>query len=471
MIRHHFPRIRAIASARLGVLAFTLLLTAFAGCTKQPVGTGQKQAGSADAAPGASNRVDIPAPVRANLGITFAKVERRNVTQTLRVPGRFELLPTARREYRAPLSGRIELLVKHLQAVEAGTPLFSLDSAAWQILHDQVQAAEAKVASLTPLRQAHRIHEESLVKKVQLWKDRLRQLEELRTAGGGSGAQFTEARAMLNGTEAELADVTEKDAELEFQQAASEAELRSLVSRREALWRVSGSPRPTGDGTAASRDARFVVHATAPGIVEVLSVVSGGLAEDSGLVITTIAPADVRFRARGSQSDISKLRDGLPARIVPQRLDAAPTGPTMEGPLALGLTADADERTLDLFVEPRVLAPWARAGVSAQLEIALAGSSATNGTNDQLAIPTSAVVRDGATPIIFRRDPKDPDKVIRMEADIAMSDGRWTVINSGVREGDEIVLDGNYQLMLATTGSASKAGHFHSDGTFHEGKD
>jgi hypothetical protein len=39
-----------------------------------------------------------------------------------------------------------------------------------------------------------------------------------------------------------------------------------------------------------------------------------------------------------------------------------------------------------------------------------------------------------------------------------------------VREGDEIVVGGNYQLMLATSGSAPKGGHFHSDGTFHEGE-
>ena len=41
----------------------------------------------------------------------------------------------------------------------------------------------------------------------------------------------------------------------------------------------------------------------------------------------------------------------------------------------------------------------------------------------------------------------------------------------GVKEGDEIVVAGNYQLMLATSGTAAKGGHFHSDGTFHEGKD
>ena len=39
----------------------------------------------------------------------------------------------------------------------------------------------------------------------------------------------------------------------------------------------------------------------------------------------------------------------------------------------------------------------------------------------------------------------------------------------GLRRFDEIVLGGNFQLMLATSGASEKAGHFHSDGTFHEG--
>jgi hypothetical protein len=58
-----------------------------------------------------------------------------------------------------------------------------------------------------------------------------------------------------------------------------------------------------------------------------------------------------------------------------------------------------------------------------------------------------------------------------MEADLGLSDGRWVEIKSGVKEGDEIVLGGNYQLMLATSGNVAKGGHFHSDGTFHEGED
>jgi multidrug efflux pump subunit AcrA (membrane-fusion protein) len=99
--------------------------------------------------------------------------------------------------------------------------------------------------------------------------------------------------------------------------------------------------------------------------------------------------------------------------------------------------------------------------VAASLEVTLEGGAT------ELAIPLAAVVRDGAKPIIFRRDPKDANKVIRLDADLGLDDGRWVEVKSGVREGDEIVLAGNYQLMLATSGSAPKGGHFHSDGTFH----
>jgi hypothetical protein len=44
-------------------------------------------------------------------------------------------------------------------------------------------------------------------------------------------------------------------------------------------------------------------------------------------------------------------------------------------------------------------------------------------------------------------------------------------IESGVKPGDEVVLDGVYQLLAASSASVQKGGHFHADGTFHEGED
>ena len=89
-----------------------------------------------------------------------------------------------------------------------------------------------------------------------------------------------------------------------------------------------------------------------------------------------------------------------------------------------------------------------------------------------LAIPESAIVRDGLDKVFFRRDPSNPDQVIRVVADLGATDNRWIEVKSGVRAGDEIVLGGVYPLMLAssTTGETQKGGHFCGpDGTFHEG--
>ena len=86
-------------------------------------------------------------------------------------------------------------------------------------------------------------------------------------------------------------------------------------------------------------------------------------------------------------------------------------------------------------------------------------------------MPLAAVQQDGLEAVLFRRNPEKPNEVIRIEGDLGANDGRWVSVLSGLRDGDEVVLDGSFQLMLATSGSMQKGGHFHADGTFHEGED
>ncbi len=442
---------------RHAMLASLLCLLALTACGRGDAKNGVKPDAAAatnEAAP-ITNRVDIPDAVRRNLGITFARVERRDVARTLRIPGRFELTPTARREYHAPLGGRAELLVTQYQRVEVGTPLYRLDAPSWRGLFEEILATEAKVASMESLRVAHAEHAKSRSEQVALWKQRIAQLDELRAAGGGRASQYTEARAALIETQAELADAMEKHASLDAEEKQAQSTLRTLRARQDALRAVSAC--------AQSDDGSYTVCAVAPGVVEALFVTQGGLAEESAQVLSIVQPEQVRLRARALQGDLGRLRDGLRCTIVAPSAGVAIE--SMVGVLALGVTADPDGRTIDVVVQPEVLASWARAGVAASLEVTLEGAG------EALAIPLAAVVRDGATPIVFRRDPKNADLVIRMEADLGVDDGRWVAIESGVKEGDEIVVAGNYQLLLATSGSIPKGGHFHSDGTFHEGKD
>jgi non-ribosomal peptide synthetase component F len=124
--------------------------------------------------------------------------------------------------------------------------------------------------------------------------------------------------------------------------------------------------------------------------------------------------------------------------------------------------ADPATRTITIFATPtEAPPPWARPGVVVSLEIAPSNAAA------ELSIPKAAILRDGLKHVFFRRDPSNPDRAIRLEADLGADDGRFVAIRSGVRDGDEVVLAGAYQLMLASSGSAQRGGHYHADGTFH----
>lgn len=478
-----------------------LFLGSASGCSRDPAAGGDKSGASSEShaeSSAPSNRVEIPETVRRNLGITFSKVEARPVAQTIRVPGQFELQPEARREYRTMLAGRVELLVKQFDAVEPDQPLYRLSSTEWRELQEKLneaessmRQAEARTAAIGPLMAAHRKHEESLRTSVDLWEKRVEQLDQTRTSGVVTLDEYTAAQTTLAANRSGLAEVMEKEAELEGQRIETEAQLDAARSRirlllatastvlgvdEEHLLKLcdpaphdSGSHHHQGSASQPSPAWREIdvveVRATRAGLVDRLELTNGSWATSGSLVLSTIEPDKLRFRAQGMQSDLGRLKDGLPALIVPPKSGSISLQDTMEGDLRIGLTADSQERTLDLLVVPQKMAAWARPGVSAHLEITAAGGQ------NEMAIPLSSVIQDGLAKIIFRRDPQNPDQAIRMEADLGIDDGRWVVINSGVREGDEVVLDGVYQLMIATSGSVEKGGHFHSDGTFHAGKD
>jgi multidrug efflux pump subunit AcrA (membrane-fusion protein) len=469
-MNHFITLVLAVGLAALG-----------AGCDRGSPRPAPIHAAAPSGAP--TNRVEIDAAVRRNLGITFAKVERRTVARTLRVPGRFELLPTARREYRVPGAGRVEVLVQQYQRVEAGTPLYRVDSPRWRELQRELTDADAAVRlaqagsdSIGPFMEAHEKHHTEIQSAVDLWAERVATLEQLQAAGGARGDEAAQARASLASARAAYAETLEKEAELMARQREVRAQLDAARSRVAILLESAASltGRSVPELLAADRGrprwqeiGAIEVIAHSPGVVETIHTTPGAFVDQTGPVLTTVQPLLVRFRAHGLQSDLGRLADGLTAGIVAPQGGSWPAGARIVGTLALAPTADAERRTIELVVTPDPGAPlpaWARAGVSASLEVIVAGIG-----GEELAIPLACVARDGTRSIVFRRDPADPDRAIRLEADLGVDDGRWVVIKSGVAEGNELVHDGVYQLMVATSGGITKGGHFHPDGTFHDG--
>lgn len=451
-------------SGKRSTQAFALLMLAglLLGCIRDP---NEQQNGveTSDAAvveeTVIQGGVAVPSEVRRNLGITFATVERRQVQNTLRVPGAFELMPSARHEYRAPLAGHVNIGVKQFGVVEKGDLLFSIDSPEWRrIQHEAVEAeGEIKMAEAALKVAESRLHETQ--SSVSILKKRLENLSSAQVRNAELEAEAATLETSLLRLQAEIDAAT---AALDEANEHYLSRLRTLSSITtlsiEELLKPSA-----GNGPSWRAIDALEVRAEEAGVVEAVGVNQGGWRETGELVVSTLDPAALRFHAEAPQSDLTKLRDGMPCRIAPPQGGGVDFQDAISGTMKIGLTAHAGERTISLYVYPESIASWAKAGVSGYLEIALEQSDAA------LAIPAASLVQDGLETYFYRRNPNDPDNVLPVKADLGPSDGKWVVVWSGVKEGDEIVLDGAYALKLAGSGAKAPEGyHYHADGTLHK---
>ena len=89
-----------------------------------------------------------------------------------------------------------------------------------------------------------------------------------------------------------------------------------------------------------------------------------------------------------------------------------------------------------------------------------------------IAVLSRCIVSVGLQPTVFVRDPHNAERFIATPVVPGASGGGWTVVE-GLPSGHcEIVSEGAYELKLAlpSAGDSKSAGHFHADGTFHEGE-
>ena len=440
---------------------------AMAGCgDRSPVDTEHDHThtdGRMEAA-GPTNRVEIPPVVRDNLGITFAEVERRHVSRTRRVPGRFELLPTARREHRMMISGHVELLVEQYDAVDAGQPLFRFRSAEWSSLQSEIVTAEQDVHQAEAAVRVAEATVNETEKRLEIHRARLDALSGAEIRRADLELQYAETEASLARLEAERDQQATRlrAARAQSDQAITRA-AAALNMPREALLERDGDSQPR----YRTLDA-VIVQAAEGGVVESIAITNGAYVERAALVVTIASPERVRFRASILQSEFNRAIGSSAARIVPPQSSDHGAAERVDATFTFGLEASPQQRTIELIAIAREHRPWMRPGVSAFLEITLDGTD-----RPELAIPRSALMKDGMQHVFFRRDPRDPNAAIRVEADLGPApgndDGRWVVIRSGLRLGDEVVLNGAYELMLATqqSGSTMQGGHFHPDCTWH----
>jgi multidrug resistance efflux pump len=446
-------------------IAAALLSLSLGGCTSKT--TPSEPVTQQEETQTPTDRIDIPPTVQSNLGITFALVERRRVDSTIRVPGSFELQPLARHEYRMTLPGEIDLAVDQYQPVVPGDLLYRFRSPEWAELQHEIIVGEQDIESAQASIDIAQATITETEQRLEITRDRLGSLTDAGIRNAELEAQARELEATLPRSHAELrqAKTALDNAHRTREHALHRASAATGIEESElsALIEHEGSTVP------AYRTIDWIeVHATQPGIIEVLAQTDGAFADAPSLVLSTVDTSKVRFRAIAMQADLARLSDSSTARIVPPRTPGIDFGDAIDATVTIGLEAHPEQRTMTLIASCDETHDWVRPGVSAYLEIATESTS-----GPAIAIPRTAIVKDGIVHVFFRRDPKDPNKAIRVEADLGVDDGFWVEIKSGLSLNDEVVLDGAYELKLATeqSGVTPKGGHFHADGTFHEGED
>ena len=446
--------------------------------------------------------------MRKSLGIRFSKVELRPISRTLRVPGSFESLPSRTVELHSPVAGAVTLLVAEYGPVTSGTVLFRVESPDWREMQSRLGEAVKNIERAWQTarlvrgeREAIGLHARRLEDEERVWVSRVKQLRALIAAGSGAATELAHARSQLTETRTRLAKVSEEQAKVRTELAELELQLASarrmtpllfadtigeplaagprridvLLARAAALSRRTVEELRRNVGTEAepiplwSTLDKLEFRAPVDGVISDWGVRQGTWVAAGGHIGRLLDTRALRFRAIALQSDLGRLRDGQRAWIVSPRGDPDLTG-RLSATVRLAPTAHPLERKIELLMALPEADPkrpiWARPGVAAEALVIVAGSS-----KPERVVPNEAVVRDGLETFAFVRDPKQPDRVQRRAIRTGIDDGRWVSIGDSLPVGAEVVTQGAWPLLLATSGRQSSGGHVHPDGTIHNGKD
>lgn len=323
--------------------------------------------------------VSVTRAVQQVMGLRTVHAENRRVASTVSFAGRYELIPDARKVVSSPVAGRLSLLVKTLDNVQKGEPLFTVTS-------PELVARSREISAL---------------------EKRLKVYREIKTPN-----------------------------------AALENELAVKCAEREAM--LAG---------ADEKDGVVTVRAATEGMVESLIAQDGAWLETGAAAIQTVRAHHLRFKALVAASDALHLKDGMSAKV-----GAHP------GRIRIGVGDDTGLVPVYVLFAGDVKA---LAGERSHAECVTDETEAAH-----TAVPSICIVSIGLQPTVFVRDLHDAERFIAVPVTPGASGGGWTAVDGLPAHHCEVVSDGAYELRLAlpSAGGSKPAGHFHADGTFHEGE-
>lgn len=218
---------------------------------------------------------------------------------------------------------------------------------------------------------------------------------------------------------------------------------------------VKKAARAAALSGASETNGVVEVRATSDGVVEALLTTDGAWVEVGAEVVRLVKPDALRLKALVSSPEVEKLADGLVCEAD-----------GVKGEVRIGL--DAESGLIPVYAIFPDGAPRGRVGARGAFTCETDTSA-----KESVCVPRSAIVRIGLTPTVFIRDEDDEDRFLAIEVTTGETVSGWTAVEGLPDDDDiEVVSAGAYELKLALADDKAKpSGHFHADGTFHDGED
>ena len=228
--------------------------------------------------------VSVTKAVQQVMGLRTVHAENRRVASTVSFAGRYELIPDARKVVSSPVAGRLSLLVKTLDNVQKGEPLFTVTS-------PELVARSREISAL---------------------EKRLKVYREIKTP---NAALENELAVKCAEREAMLAGAEEKDGVVTVR-AATEGMVESLIAQ-DGAWLETGAAAIQTVRTHHLRFKALVAASDALHLKDGMSAKVGahpgririGVGDDTGLVpVYVLFAGDVKALA-GERSDAECVTD------------------------------------------------------------------------------------------------------------------------------------------------------------------
>jgi cobalt-zinc-cadmium efflux system membrane fusion protein len=211
---------------------------------------------------------------------------------------------------------------------------------------------------------------------------------------------------------------------------------RSDLESAEKRMRVLGLSEAEVEAMRASGDVdtRITLYAPIAGKVTDTTPVVGSMADPSTALLTIVDPRTLCVDAEVYERDLAKLRTGQEVSVT---VPAYP-GETFRGRIGyIGDEVKAETRTITVRTEVENAAERLKPGMYADVNLFLEEEAPA------LALPERAVLDNLGEKMVFL---KTDEGYLPQAVEVGTRQGGYVEIVRGLERGDEVVVEGNYQL-------------------------